>query len=159
MWSCPADSQTSWNLPFSQNWQFYYSPCLSQDFKLYKLRVAAKAAFNLYTLRLFMSSKSSQRISSSCLTNHLCQEIVIEFSALNPCLKCWYVWNLVFHRTRSCTFTVLTAETSLHLQKLNILITCHRQSQGEGSFSTAVVLRNTVALMQRDSNISQWKMW
>lgn len=59
------------------------------------------------------------------------------------------------HRTRNCTFTVLTAEISLHLQKLNILSTCHRESWGEGSSSTPVVLRNTVALMQGASNIFQ----
>ena len=63
------------------------------------------------------------------------------------------VWNLVFPRIRSCTCTVLTAETSPGLQDLNILITCHRESQGEGSFNTAVVLRNTVALTQRACNI------
>jgi len=38
-----------------------------------------------------------------------------------------HVWNLVF--PRSCTFTVLTADISLSLQDLNILITCHRESQ------------------------------
>ncbi|RMC10045.1 hypothetical protein DUI87_12842 [Hirundo rustica rustica] len=62
---------------------------LMQDFKLYKLRAAANAAFNFYTIRLFMSNKSSQGISSSYLTNPVCQEIVIEFSALNPCFKYW----------------------------------------------------------------------
>lgn len=60
-----------------------------------------------------------------------------------------HVWNLVFPRIRSCAFTVLTAEISLDLQDLNILITCHRESQGEGSFNTAVALMNTATLMQR----------
>lgn len=65
-----------------------------------------------------------------------------------------HVWNLVFPRIRSCTFTVLTAEISLGLQDLNTLNTCHRESQGEGSFNTAVALRNTGALMQKARNIS-----
>lgn len=128
----PGRPQTSWSLlSGSQGWQFYYL---------------------FYSFISGFLAVQSQGCSQSCpepphpqpvcswvtgpaqhlpSLTHLCQETVIGFFALKPCLKCWRVWNLVFPRIRSCTFTVLTAETSLGLQDLNILITCHRESQGE----------------------------